>query len=279
MNRLIKTLVYDNQVSLSVLETTDLVNRAIVIHGLQPAAARMLGTLLTCGAYMAGCLKSDRGAVSLTVKAADGDGAVSVSADKDLHVRGYADGSCVDTLKGGTLTVVKDDGFYRPFVGTCEIETDDVSQMLAEYFRRSEQIPTAVAAGVRLGADGSCLAAGGVVMQCLPGTTEENAGRVKKVMQNFADAAGAVERWGAEGIVKKFFGGETDEKRLWRLSPDYICNCSRRKLFSVLAAVGEDGLKEILKEQGEVSVHCHYCNTDYRFGKEEIEGLFRPQKP
>ena len=34
MNKLYKTLIYDRQVSLSVLETTELVNDAVRIHGL-----------------------------------------------------------------------------------------------------------------------------------------------------------------------------------------------------------------------------------------------------
>lgn len=277
MNKLYKTLVYDRQVSLSVLETTDLVNKAIRIHGLQPAAAKLFGSLLTCGAYMAGCLKSDRGAVSLTVKAADGDGAVSVSADRDLHVRGYVDGSCTRSLEGGTLTVVKDDGFFRPFVGTCAIGTDDVSEILMQYYHQSEQIPTAVAVGVKLGADGSCLCAGGVVMQLLPGTTQENMDRAEEKMQNFVAVTERLEALGADGIIGELFRGEIGEKELYLYHPDYICNCSRAKFSSILMAMGKSELEDVLREQGKVSVHCHYCNTDYDFSAQDVENLFAPK--
>ena len=37
------------------------------------------------------------------------------------------------------------------------------------------------------------------------------------------------------------------------------------------------GLEELLKiceEEGKVSVHCHYCNTDYAFTKAEVLRLF-----
>ena len=274
MNKLFKALIYDKQVSLSVLETTSLVNKAIKTHDLTPRAAELLGGLLTCCAYMAGCLKSEKGAVSLTVKAKDGDGAVSVSGDVNGHIRGYADGACEHTLNGGTLTVIKDDGFFRPFVGACEIKTDDVSEILMQYFHQSEQIPTAVAVGVKIADDGSCAAAGGVVMQLLPGTSKENSDKAEERMQAFVHAADVVEKLGADGIIKQYFDGEIDNGALYLSHPDYICNCSREKIERVIMPLGKDELLSVAEEQGCVSVHCHYCNTDYKFGKEDILKLF-----
>ena len=37
--------------------------------------------------------------------------------------------------------------------------------------------------------------------------------------------------------------------------------------------MGEEELRSILAEQGEISVHCHYCNTDYKFTAAETEAL------
>ena len=51
MNKLYKALIYGYDVSLSVLETTDLVNDAIKIHNLDADSAKTLGGLLTCAAY------------------------------------------------------------------------------------------------------------------------------------------------------------------------------------------------------------------------------------
>ena len=81
MNKLYKTLVYDNEVSLSVLETRDMVNDAIKIHGLDDKSAELLGGMLTACAYMAGCLKSERGAVSLTIKSCSGSATIIVTGD------------------------------------------------------------------------------------------------------------------------------------------------------------------------------------------------------
>ena len=274
MNTIFKALVYDKQVSLTVLDTTDLVNKAIKIHNLSDRSAQLLGELLTVCAYMSACLKSEKGAVSITVKSADNSGSASVSGDVDLHIRGYVDGSCKHTLKGGVLTVIKDDGFFRPFVGACEIESDDVSRMMMDYFHQSEQIPTAVSVGVKLNDDGTCAAAGGVVMQLLPGTTEANTDRAEERMQAFTDPAAVIQKYGAEGVIRNFFEGDMEQKGLYLAHPDYICNCSRSKIEGVIISLGKQELLNICEEQGKVSVHCHYCNTDYTFDKDDIERLF-----
>lgn len=278
MNKLYKALVYDKQVSLSVLDTTDLVNKAISIHGLDAPSAVLLGGLLTSCAYMAGCLKSDRGAVSITVKSADGDGSASVSGDIGLHIRGYVNGSCRRTFKGGTLTVIKDDGFFRPFIGACRIESDDVSQIMTDYFTTSEQIRTIVRVGVEPGEDGACASAGGVIMQLLPGTSPENAARAEEAMRGLSDPAQLIAASGAEGVVKSLSGGEIAPRGLWLLHPDYICNCSREKIKNVIIPLGREELDSICDEQGAVSVHCHYCNTDYTFDKDDIRQIFENEK-
>ncbi len=273
MNKLYKSLIYGGYVSLSVLETTELVNAAIKVHNLNEGSANTLGGLLTACAYMAGCLKNERGAVSLTVKA-DGDaGTASVSGDINGHIRGHIDGSCNGKLNGGYLTVIKEDGFFRPFVGTCELVGNDVSRNLMQYFDKSEQIPTAVAIGVKM-LGGKCVAAGGVVMQLMPGYTQEIMDRAEERMQAFVKAADVVEKYGADGIIDEFFENEIKDGQIYLTFPEYKCNCSRKKIEGVIMPVGKNELYKIIEEEGAVKVHCHYCNTDYEFTRADVDKLF-----
>lgn len=272
MNKLYKALIYGNQVSLSVLETTDLVNDAIKIHNLDGDAAKTLGCLLTAAAFMSGCLKSDKGAVSLTVKAGGDCGTASVSGDKDLHIRGYIDGACNGRLNGGYLTVIKEDGFSRPFVGASELVGDSVSENLMQYFHMSEQVETAVAIDAKI-ENGKCTAAGGVIMQLLPDCSEENMDRAEERMQAFVNVAEVIEQFGADGIMEKFFA--EDAKYTYEYFPEYKCNCSRKKIEGVLLPLGKSELYKIIEEEGKVNVHCHYCNTDYSFTREDIDKLLK----
>lgn len=274
MNRLYKTLICNKQVSLTVAETTDLVQRARDIHGLNPDAAKTLGELLTCGVYMAGCLKSEKGAISITIKGAHASGSVSVSGDIALHMRGYIDSLSDGKLSGGFMTVIKDDGFFRPFTGACELISDDVSQNMEHYFDISEQIPTKVRVGAEF-EGGKCLAAGGVVMQLLPGHSDEARAFVEEKAAEIFDIASDLRLLGAEGVMKKHFANEVSLAHIYITQPEYKCNCSREKISAILLTMGKSELSDIIREQGEVSVHCHYCNTDYKFGKDDIEKLFK----
>ncbi len=272
MNKLYKALVYGMDVSLSVLETTDMVNDAIKIHNLDEKGAEILGGMLTACAYMAGCLKSEKGAVSLTVKSGDGSATVSVSGDSSGHIRGYIDGAD-GGLAGGTMTVIKDDGFFRPFTGTCELKSCDVSENLMQYFFKSEQIDTAVAIGVKM-QGGKCVCAGGVVMQLMPGAKEENMRKAEDAMQNFSDVVSVLSKLGAEGIINGYFAEETLKYGSYLSFPEYKCNCSRKKIEGVILPLGKAELLNIVVERGKVSVHCHYCNTDYDFFEEDVLKLF-----
>lgn len=272
MNKLIKTLVYDRQISLSVIDSAKLVNDAIRIHKLDINDGALLGGLLTACAYMSGCLKSERGAVSITVRSADGGATVSVSGDIDGHIRGYIDGGN-GSLTGGIMTVVKDDGFSRPFNGACLMQSDDISENLTEYFRISEQVETLVEIGVKTEKN-KCVAAGGVIMQLLPGTSVENKKRAEEVMKNFKNVANLIEKEGADGILEKYFGEETEKGGVYTYFPAYKCNCSRKKIEGVILSLGKEEALGIIADEGLIKVHCHYCNKDYCFNRGDADKLF-----
>lgn len=267
MDRILRTFVCGGNAQAAIMDTTDIVNRAIEIHSLSPKAAQILGGLLTCGAYLCSFLKTECGNVSLTVKAKNGDGAVSVSADSQLHVRGYADGACEQTLVGGDMTVVRDDGYFRPFVGACPIESDDVSDILSEYFFQSEQIPVYSYIKVDIDKDGKCAFAGGIVVQMMPGASADDEACAAELVENLRlSGAGNLVKAAKEGL----FGGEIIAEAF----PEYKCNCSEEKIRGVLASVGKTELLNICDEIGEVKVHCHYCNKDYVYKKKNIEEIF-----
>lgn len=268
MNTIYKSLVNGGNVALSVLDTTQLVQHGIDIHNLAGDDAVLFGELLTFAAYLGGTLKSERGSVSVTVKSAGG-GSVSVSCDSALHVRGCFEGLAKNLLSGGTLTVISEDGYSRPFVGACLMESDDINRNLENYFRQSEQVITFVNVGCKIEGE-KCLSSGGVIGSCLPDAPFAEIENFRLKAQKIDDVSQKIDAVGAERFSKKNFGGE----KLSLLQPRYKCNCSRKKISQVLKAVGKDELKSLIAERGVVSVHCHYCNKDYNFYNDDIEGIF-----
>ena len=282
---ILRGLIYNEEVSLAVADTTALVNEAIRIHGLSPLSAAALGRTLTVAAYMCSSLKTEGSALSVTIKGDGVGGPIYVSGDRLLHMRGYIDnpqaalppnalgkldvGGCVG--RNGYLSVVRDDGENRPFVGTTPLVSGEIGEDFAAYFAYSEQLPTAIAVGVKISREGSCLGAGGVFLQPLPGASEESIQKAEEAIGQFGAVSSLLQEMSAEALAEKYFGNVT----FYKLKPEYKCNCSRNYIEGILAAMGEEELRSVVAEQGKISVHCHYCNTDYEFSPEEAEEIIK----
>ncbi len=279
-----KALVYGDEVSLAVLDTTALVQEAIERHHLSPVAAAALGRTLTVTAYLCSWLKDDEAGVSVTLNGGGAGGKICVSGNGKYHLRGFIEqpqvelppredgkldvGACVG--RNGTVTVIREEGNGVPFVGTSELVSGEIAEDFSAYFLTSEQRPTAIAVGVKIAPDGNCLGAGGVIMQPLPFASEESLSRIEREIAQFSSVSTLVRERGAEGILKEYFGVEDAQKQ----EVFYRCHCAKEKIEEILHSMGREELEKIVAEEGKVSVHCHYCNTDYDFDGEDVARLF-----
>lgn len=280
-----KTLIFGGEVSLAVLDTTSLVNEAIRIHHLSPVAAAALGRTLTASAYLCGWLKGEDDCLSVTIKGGGAGGQIGVSGDSSLGMRGFIEhpdvslppradgkldvGACVG--KSGTLTVIREEKGALPFVGTCELVSGEIAEDFSAYFMISEQRPTAFALGVKISPEGECIGAGGVILQPLPGASEESISKAEEAIAKYSAVSTIIAQKGAEGILRGDFGAKDWTER----EISYRCHCSREKIAGILHSMGKEELDRIVQEDGKVSVHCHYCNTDYDFYEKDIAELFR----
>ena len=89
---------------------------------------------------------------------------------------------------------------------------------------------------------------------------------------DLSELLSAVQAQGVAESVKQRF--DTDEQVWEERKAAYKCNCSRRYLTRVLVSLGEEQMRQIIREDGAVRVHCHYCNTDYEFTDEDADLLF-----
>lgn len=283
MGKIYKTLIYDGQISLSVLDTTDVVNKAIELHGLTPLCAAGLGRALTVASFMAASLKDENEKLSVTIDGNGVGGKIVVCADGNLNVRGsivnpHADlplkpnGKLdVGGLVGneGMITVVKNLGLKEPYVGKCKLVSGEIGEDFAAYYAYSEQQPTAIAVGVLVKND-KCIGAGGVILQPLPDCAEENIGKAEKLIAEFSDVSRKVNEIGIDGIIKKYF----DEYEFTKYETQYKCGCSREYVDKVLIALGKKELSDIIEKDGKIEVCCEFCDKKYVYGQEDVEELF-----
>ncbi len=269
-------LIWGKEISLTVADTTQIVNEALCLHKLSPKAGYLLGKALSALAFFSTCLKEEKGEVSLSLMQG-GKELIGASGNAALRLRGYIAGepTCQSEeeerlffAEGGSFTLVRQDGYSRPFVGSCALpEGGTLDEGVEEYYRISEQLPTRIKTVVKMDERGGCAFAGVVALQPLPFAGEESLKRVENA--DLAAMLLAVEKEGIERAAKAYL-----EEDIRGNEGVYQCNCSREYLSAVLVTLGESQLKEIVRAEGAVRVHCHYCNTDYAFTGEDVEGLF-----
>ena len=284
MKNVLRTLVYNEQVSLTLADTTKIVQEGIQRHHLSITSGKIFGAAISAMTFMSACLKGETGEVSLSLKTDGTMGEIGISGNRKLNLRGYilnpqADGvgESAEKLcfgKNGALTIIRDDGYSRPFVGSCALpencQKDCVDKAFEEYFRISEQLPTRITTLVEINAKGECTFAGVAALQLLPFADESTQKQVSELP--LTDVVADVKNLGVQACANKHFNATESACEL--RNAQYECNCSRSYLLGVLASLGEPQMRQIIAEDGELKVHCHYCNTDYVFTDKDADELF-----
>lgn len=284
MGKIYKAFIMDGDAEVSVIQSTDIVNEAIRLHNLSPLCAAGLGRALTATAFMSTNLKNEGDRLSVTINGNGAGGRIITSADSALRVRGRIDRPDVDLPlkpdgkldvgglvgKRGNMTVVRSMGLKEPYVGRSNLISGEIAEDFAAYYAYSEQQPTAIALGVLVGKEGTCIGAGGVVMQPMPGCSDEKISMLEKTIGEFGDISAKIRDLGAEGVCKKYF----PNAEFTEFEPKYECNCSKEYIDGVLVTIGKEELEKTLSDLGKVEVCCEFCDKKYVYFKDDIEKLF-----
>lgn len=269
--------------------TAKVVEEARRRHDTSATASAALGRALTAGVLMSANLKGDD---LLTIRImGDGPiGAVVVTADADANVRGYVQNPHADLpskngkldvggIVGchGQLSVTKNMGLRDPYTGSINLASGEIGEDVAFYYASSEQIPSVVALGVLVETDLSIKAAGGILIQVLPGAEEEALVELEKRVSNLPHITQLYNEGKLpEQILQQLLGDDFVE--LQRKPIAFKCRCSKEKLEKILISLGEDEIKDIINTQGTAEIKCHFCGDQYYFEKNELEQILASAK-
>ncbi|MGO5022343.1 Hsp33 family molecular chaperone HslO [Lawsonibacter sp. LCP25S3_G6] len=288
-DEIVRAITGDGLVKAAAVTGRDLVERARNIHTLLPMATAALGRALLGASMMGDMLKEEAGSLTLQIKGGGPLGTILAVSDCEGNVRGYVQNPHVELMEkyqgkldvgaavgqDGTLTVIKDIGLKEPYVGSIGLFSGEIADDLAMYFVESEQIPTACALGVLVGLDQSVTAAGGYLIQLLPGASEDMITKIETGVHAMGSVSHALaDGLDGEGLLRavlKNFDLEILEKH----PVEYRCYCSRDRVTRALISMGKKDLGELIQDQGKAELTCQFCDQVYHYSKEELEEILQ----
>lgn len=287
-NYIVRAVAAEKNIRVFVAVTTNLVEKARQIHDTTPVATAALGRTLTVTGMMGIMLKGERDKLSVQFK---GDGPIKqilAVSDVEGNVKGYVANPYVElplradgkldvggAIGKGKIVVIKDLGLKKPYIGQLDLVSGEIAEDVTSYFAYSEQQPSAVALGVLVDRDATVKAAGGFIIQVLPGADEEIIEKLENKIDSLPPITKIMEmEEDGEKILEMILDGfdfEILDKKEIKLS----CDCSVERLEQVLISVGEKDLREIIEEDGQAELTCHFCNKKYHFNKDHLEKLLK----
>ena len=284
---IVRAVTKDGSLRAFAAVTTELVNKAHVMHKTYPIASAALGRTLTAASMMGTMLKSEGDSITLQLTGNGPLGRVMAVSDYEGNVKGYVDNPLVDLPnndlgkldvggavgKRGYLTVIRDLGLKEPYVGKTPLVSGEIGDDLTSYFAISEQTPSSVGVGVLVDVDLSVKCAGGFIVQVMPEAMDEH---IDKLEKNLSEI---------KSVTSMLDSGKTPEDMLsallngfeWEITEktevEYKCDCTRERVERAIVSLGKKEITKIIEEDGKAELTCHFCDNVYTFGKEDLLDL------
>jgi molecular chaperone Hsp33 len=281
-DELVRTLSTDGVVSVRVLAATNLVRDAAARHNTSPTATVALGRALM-GTLLLATGTQDDERVQLRLMGDGPLGSILVDANSNGAVRGYVQHpSANPPLEGESLGVAAAIGlgsmsvernhpsWKRPYSGIVPLASGEIAQDLALYLLESEQKPSAVALGVYLSAEGQVEAAGGYLIQSLPGAPEEALVLFEERVADTSNPSVLLRDGASAGALLDRLLAGPGRGEIERIEPGFRCPCGPDRVMRAALLLGRDELREVIASGENLEVRCAFCAEVYRLTPDEI---------
>ena len=292
MDRIIRATAGDGFIKMAVITARETVQRAREIHGCSPTAAAALGRTL-CGASLLGeAMKEENASLTIRINGGGPIGSVVAVSDHEGYVRGYVENPRVElplrsdgklNVGGavghdGMLTVSRDIGLREPYIGSTELRSGEIAEDLTAYLLESEQVPSACALGVLVDTDTSIKAAGGFLVQLMPGADEALIGKLEENIFLMDQLTTVLDEDGPEEIFRQVLKGL--EYHIVAEAPvGYRCPCSRERVGLALSVIDEAELREMIDGGQDVEILCQFCDRRYSFTPLDLREILLAKEP
>ena len=286
-DRIYKFMLAEGAVRGAILHGTRMVNEMRANHELGILETLVLGRAYLGAGLMTANLKGSD-AVSLKIECSGPIKGLTVEANAFGEVRGFLKNIPIPIDKpmenydlspffgAGFLSVIRYiEDAKQPFTGQIALEYGNIAQDLANYYLKSEQIPTAFNLSIKYDRSGQVTGAGGLFLQAMPGAADSLAEELEELVIQLP-SLGEVFTDGQEpeGLIETVFKKHTP-RFLANQRVEFMCHCSPERLRQVLMMLPLDELKDIRKNGPfPLEMRCHYCNTQYDFDQKAIQNVY-----
>lgn len=286
MDKIIRATAGDGFIKMAVITARDMVQRAREIHSCSPTASAALGRTLCAASLMGEMMKEEKATLTIRINGGGPIGSVVAVSDSGGNVRGYVGDPSVDLPlrsdgklnvgaavgRDGMLTVSRDIGLKEPYIGSTELISGEIAEDVTAYLLESEQVPSACALGVLVDTDLSIKAAGGFIVQLMPGADEALIGRLEENIFMMDQLTTILDEDGAAAIFDQVLKGF--EYHIVGETPvAYRCYCSRDRVEEALRCIDSTQLAEMIDEGKDITVSCQFCDQVYRFSPAQLQAL------
>lgn len=277
----------DFSVRVAAVNATDVVREMQKLQGTLPLPTVAVGRAMVGATLMASHLKESQ-QIGLYVRGNGVMSAVYAEAHFEGQVRGYtphalyepaaypADLSLHDSIGEGTLTVTRHQPFQKqPFQGTVELVSGEIGDDIAYYLQQSQQIRSLVSLGVYLDTYGKVRAAGGLLIEVMPGVEEAI---VEKIQDNADKLKTTVSKLILDGahptdIMRPYLEGIPFTELDHEYPLIYACPCDKDRVVRALETLGVDELQDMINKSEKAEVVCQMCGRPYTIDIPELEEL------
>ena len=286
-DHIVRAISKDGCFKAVAITSKNLVERARQIHKMLPTATAALGRLLSATSMMGNMQKVENGSITVQVKGGGPLGTVLAVGDAEGNVRGYVQNPQISLLEkyrgkldvgaavgsDGTITVIRDLQMKEPYIGSVALVSGEIAEDITQYFVQSEQTPTACALGVLIDTDQSVKAAGGYLVQLLPGAPDEPIGKLEAGIQR-ADTVTKMLETGMDAETMLNTVLADFEIEILETTPvEYRCYCSRERVTSMLISLGKKELRQIVDDGQTIHIDCQFCDRIYDFSPQQVEEI------
>jgi molecular chaperone Hsp33 len=280
----ITALAYQRKIRAVALDGTLLVQEAQSRHQTLPTASAALGRALMGGLLLASGLKQGE-KYAIRISGHGPIGEMFIDATAEATVRGYVQHPLIDlplNQKGkldvaravgttGSLSVIRISEDNQHFTGQVPLVSGEVAEDFTHYFVQSEQIPSSVALGVLVNPDHRILAAGGFLIQAMPGCDDATLAKVEQVIRQSPSISTLIVNGKTpEDILKSILG---EIEILEKKSVLFQCTCSASRVEKTLLLLGKQEIQQLIETQHGAEIICNFCNQRYQLEEGDLHRL------